>query len=638
MLNLSTFGRCCALLAFLGMASSGVFADDLRTWTDVTGKFKIKAKFISEANGTVTLEQEDGDELEIELRKLSAADQRVVADLKKQADDSPFKAKSASPFTSKSKTAAKTGTGTRPATADNAPAGETRNVQVDWLSAETISLSPAESEWKVEVAEVEEALARPKTVTLPAKSNFFEGLKGLAVNPAAKKAVAGYNLGEPKPQGTTRVVICDLEAGRAGTAAVTPGLMVPVALHDDGRQIVMRREEFGFGNHDRLEVWTLKGQRVEKTVSWIPYDNRRGGERDVQWAEFLDADHLATSANGDIAVWKFPEIELEYHLPAGGGGRPALSPDRKRIAFSDGKNVGIFDVEQRAVIAQQATPMSLHAPQLAFSPSGKRLACISQDKLLVWDVANGNLIQNMTVTGVHIFTGIDFPHDNYVLGGNKFLIDIENQLKLWTYEGHEQVLTAGGWTFFGVMDGQKAAALVPVKLPHSAATDLLKKALTDPTLFVLKAGTKVKLDLSGIPDASQRDAVTKGLTKQLGEIQCTVDPNGTVTLAAALEGPKQREISFIASGDYKMQEYIARVRFLYEGKPIWERANSNVPFMVHLSRGENIESHLRKLEKPDYTFFERVELPKFLQKPAAGSSQSGSLTLGTSKLTTAGLR
>lgn len=626
------------LVGWLSAIASSA-AEEYRTWTDSTGKYKIKAKFVQEEAGTVTLRQEDGEELEIELKNLSAADQKVIAELKKTATENPFRSKAADPFKPKGKTS--TRASTTPTRESETPASqEFRQIRVDWHTAETIGVTPVLDEWKVEVLEAGDSplSIRPKNVTLPAKSNFFEGLKGLALNPAAKKAVVGYLLADPRPQGVTRLVICDLETGRASSPASLPGQMLPLALHDDGKHVLMRREEFGFGNHDRLELWALQGSRVQRLAAWVPYDDQRGGDRDIQWGAFLNAEMFVTSGGGEIVIWKFPEIQPLYRLACPGGGRPALSPDRKLLAFCDGKSLGLLDVEKHEILCQQATPASLHAPMLAFSPSGRRLACISQQLLLVWDVTNGGLIQNFPISGVHIFTGLDFPHDNYVLGGNKYLIDIQNQLKLWTYDGHEQVATMGGWTFFAVADGQKSAALLPVRIPHPGATELLQKALTDPNLFVLKAGTKVKLDVSAIPDPAQREKVIQGLSRRLQAIECTADPQGTITLVAALEGPKQREISFIASGDYKMQEYLSKVSFVYDGKPIWESASTNVPFIVHLKRGENIESHLRSLEKPDYAFFERVELPKFLQKPSSGSGPSSSLTLGTSRITPAGIR
>ena len=58
-----------------------------------------------------------------------------------------------------------------------------------------------------------------------------------------------------------------------------------------------------------------------------------------------------------------------------------------------------------------------------------------------------------------------------------------------------------------------------------------------------------------------------------------------------------------------------------------------------LKRGENIETHLRNNEKPQYAFYDNVELPKFLQKPSEGSGPAGeSMTLGRSQVTASGIR
>ncbi len=86
-------GGLCAFLAAVAAAQ------ELRTWKDSTGKFQIRAKMVSVSAGKVTLEQEDGSNLEIDLKKLSPADQKYVADQQKAAADNPFKPKAAdNPF------------------------------------------------------------------------------------------------------------------------------------------------------------------------------------------------------------------------------------------------------------------------------------------------------------------------------------------------------------------------------------------------------------------------------------------------------------------------------------------------------------------------------------------------------------
>ncbi len=630
--------RCCGFVAILLCITSLAEAQDARIWTDSTGKIKVKATFISEEGGTVTLETEDGKELEIELKKLSSADQKVVAELKKDSSDNPFKPKSDDPFKPKGSGSSKAST--KKGDEEREPVGKSRVITVDWTEAEVITLGSGSDEWKLDVPATEESLfkGRVKNVALPAKTNFFEGIKGIAVNPVAKKAAVGYILGEPKPQGTTRVVICDLETGKAGTVATTLGQMTPIALHDDGKQLVMRREEWGFGNLDRMEVWTLRGSKINKLVEWVPYADLNGGDKDVLWAEFVDEETLATSSrNGRVALWKFPDITPICYFDTVGGAVPSLSPDRKLIAYSNGEHLGIFDVAKREVILQRPTPSKLQWPYVAFSPSGKRIGCIAFDKLLCWNTEDGELIHEIPANGANFHGAIDFPNDNFILAGGKILVDIDNQLKLWQYDGAEQLKTVGGLTFIAATDGSKPGVLLAGQLPHPAALDMQKKALTDPSLFVFKKGTTVKLDVNAISDPAAREKVTQSLTKKLKEMDCTVAPNGTIDLVATMEGPKEREIRFIATGDYKMQEYVTGLKFVYQGKVAWQTSSTNVPFMVSLKRGENMESHLRSLEKPQYGFYDGVSLPKFLQKPA-GNGPQALHTIGQSRVTTTGIR
>lgn len=645
------------LLLVCGLMTFGTLvAAELRQWSDATGKFKIKAKFVSLADGNVTLEKEDGEEIEIELKKLSAADQKVANDLAKAKDDDPFKSKAKpkdDPFKAKSKTTtpaqpARPGRPERPArpgasktTAEPVDDSDVPVVKVDWSKADVITLAPPEGGWKTEApkAELADASGKLKPITLPQKANFFEGMKGLVVSRDLKRAVIGYNMGNPREGGTTRLLGVDLANGKAGGSVTAPVQMVPLAIHDDGDQILMRRDEFGFGNLDRLEVWTLKSGKIEKLLICTPYEEVSGGPRDVMWAEFLDAERLATaSRGGKVAIWKYPDMEPICWFQSADG-KPALSPDRKLIAYCTGDNVGLFDVDQQQVVAQQATPMKLQWPQLAFSPTGKRLGCVAFDKVLMWDVASGKLEQSFVPAGLQINGHIEYPDDDYILGGGKFLIDMLNQLKFWQYEGAEQIRCVNGLCYVAVSAGNNApGALHAMQLPHAGAKDLLKKALTDPTLFVLKAGTTVKLDLNGITDAAQRATVEAALTKRLATIDCKHGPAGTIDLVAAVEGPKDRKISYHGAGTYQTKEWFSRLKFVYQGQPAWESSSSNVPFFIQYGKDDNIENALRRHEKPDYGFFDRAELPKFLQKPTSGQAAGRSLTLGQSTITTAGLK
>ena len=90
---------------------------------------------------------------------------------------------------------------------------------------EAVELTPAQSEWQVPVGaapSVEGLTQQP--VRLPPKTSFFEQAKGLVLNPACKRAAVGYTLNDPRQKsGGTRVVLCDLTAGKLLGSASAPG-------------------------------------------------------------------------------------------------------------------------------------------------------------------------------------------------------------------------------------------------------------------------------------------------------------------------------------------------------------------------------------------------------------------------------
>ncbi len=625
--------------------STGLAKDDFRSWADSSGKNKIKAKFVKLDETVVTLEKEDGEEVEIELKKLSTADQKFVAEAMKASEDNPFKSKGDDPFKPKSKGKTPKGNSKSSMKGSKESDGDSDSpdlMKVDLSSAEHIALASPTEKWSVDVPKAGslQESGKMKPVLIPKKNDFFEKLTGMELSRGDKKsAVVGYLL-EKQEAGTTRIVLCDFSTGKASTAAVANGKMMPMALHDDGKQVLMRREEFGWGKHDRLEVWIPKETKVSKTLAWCPYDDEKDGNRDVTWARFISPTKLVTCNNpGKVVVWKYPDIEPICQFLTVNGSIPALSPDRKLIAYATDKDIGLFDTEKNEVVAQQEAPAKMINPLLAFSPSMTRLACVSATQpALIWDLATGDLERSISCEGI-LANGIDFPDDNFLLIGNRYVIDLENQLKLWTYDGAEHVRCANGATFFALTDGDKPGAVVNTQIPHPAAKELLKKTLSDPELFILRAGTKVRIDVNGIPDVTQRERVIKGLTKQLEGNKCTVGQDGTIDLVATAEGPKETELIARHSGTYKFKEFTTRVKFVYKGQPVWESSQSNRPhFMVMLKKGENMETHLRGLEHPNYEFFERGQLPKFLQKPAAGQGPNRSLTLGQSKVTVNGMR
>jgi WD40 repeat protein len=607
------------------LIASAAWADDYRTWTDSTGKHKLRAKLESVEDGKAILLREDGTKVKIALDKLSKADQDFVA---KQNTDSPFE---------------KVDEGSDGSTEKSAEpsSGGPRTVKVDWSQSQAVLLSSVDSEWHVTAPAASDAEFRGRSVALPPKSDFFEGITGMAVNRVAKAAAVGYVLDKGDGNRKVRLLLCDLQSGRVTAAASTTGdNMAPLALHDDGRQILMRSNGFGSANQNRLELWTIKGKNISRSLTWTPYEGDWGPNQELVWAEFLDTKRVATcNRGGKVAIWNLATGQPICHVQASDGLLPALSPNRKLIAIAAKDVVGLFDVDKQEVIAAKETPHDLPWPELAFSPSGGKIACISGDRIVVWDTATGAVQKDFALPGMFLHGAIDFPDEGFLLANKQYLIELQNQIKLWHYVGGEQVRTLGGTTIFAIAPFNQQGLLLAARLPHREAAAMLKKALEQPDLFVFRKGTAVKLDVSGIPDAAERSKAEEALTKKLQDLNCTIDPAGQVAVVAAVEGPKSREVHFRHSGTYHVQEYATRLKFVYQGQTLWETSNTNIPGILMLKAGENVEGRLREASaKPSYGLYTTVTLPEFLQKPSDKASHGAEQTLGTSQLSEQGIR
>jgi hypothetical protein len=649
------------------MSGAVLDAADTRTWSDASGKFKIQASFVSNENGTITLKKSDGTELEIELKKLSAADQKFVADLEKAVANSPFKTKEDDPFKTKPAGTGKTSPN-RPSTTGrptgrpsntNKPvetgnSSEARLIIPDFSDAKAINVSPPDQAWKFEIPEATEspvAKGKSKLIALPKKTDFFEGSKGLAGSSSGKFAAIGYSMQKPgvNQPSTTRVVVCNLETSKLIGEGSLSGKYAPLAMHNDGKRVAMRRDEFGHGNQDRLEIWTISAKSAAKEVQCVPYDGGNGGDKDVAWGAFIGDDRLATlSGGGKLVIWNLEDMQPLYTMGIQGGSKPAISPDQKWLAFATGKEVGILDLNEGEIVAMQTTPQ-VQWPNLAFSPGQKKLGMAAFDRLFVWDFSNGELYREMPYQGLHVMGHITWPSDEHVLLGNRFLIDLENQVKLWDYQGAEFAQQFAGMTWFLVTDPfQGPGGLLGAQLPPPAVKDALAKAMSQPDFFVLKPGTTIKIDTTGV-DPAGREFVEKALTARLKEAGYDAGPSGTIDLVAQTEIGKDRQVNYHTFGrpgsqTYNVRDYYSRVKFVYKGQDVWQTGIGSVPGFIHLGKDETLEAYLKKSEKFNFDWFGKVDLPKLLQKPAqapaqvAGAAPAQVPTVGSTKLTPTGVK
>jgi hypothetical protein len=597
-----------------------------RVWTDATGKFKVEAKFISQAKGKVTLEGKDGKRFAIDLSKLSAQDQKHLAELAKKVepDDNPFKQ----------------------------VAGGAA-VTPDWSGSRLVEIPAAGMEWKVIAKPAPEVEFKSMPVALPARQHFHEGFNALVVNPVSRRAVAGYHWNFVAPKPNSRILFCDIEHGKVLHQSILDGHVTPLAIDDDGTRGLFKRT---VANKDQLEIWSLAATGMEKVLEWSPADAKGNGQ-DIRWAAFLDKNRLLTSSYGSglVVLWELPSVKPLYHVMVQGQSVPKLSLDRKLLAFTTGSQVGVLDVDAGKVLGLRPATFTPWA-SLAFSPGGKWLACATNNRILIWDLGTGEQHKEISVNPADVFGYISWPNDTMMLIGNRSLLDLELAYRFWEFKDHNAVELYGRQGWFVTHTQQMNGAIVPALVPDAAVQEAFTKGVAR---LALSPGATVKIDVSELPDPAEREKAAKALEEKLAKKGCKVGPDGAITLVASTDLGKVIELNFIPAtaggkeGKFgfgfkgkgapsippgtkvrtvQLQEHFSRLKFVAQGKTIWEASADNVPKSVQLEEGETLDQRMKKLERPNYAFFQTVDLPRFLHR------DKGAAPLGVSQVTVSGVR
>lgn len=636
-------------LAVVALLGTTLAAQDFQTWSDATGKFKIEAKFVGVENGKAVLEKKDGDRIQIDLTKLSAEDRIKISKLQADAEN-PFEKVKPSGSKAAGKMESKEGEGKsaprRRAGSNNEAAEPT--VTLNWEDAKAVTSFGAE--WKAPKFTAATSDWSPKPMVLPPKADFFESFKGMVVANGSKTIFAYSQLAKPGDQKgeSTRLMIGDLANGKFQREIRVPGKYIVLDVTADGKKMLARHDDFFNKRSDVLELWEVEDKAVNLLQSFKggkPEENAHN--RAVASAKFLGEGKsaLICLADGNYSLVDLATNKVLFHGKQEGGVVPVIFPDESHFLTLSDKQVVAVDIKSGEVVAAfNPETEHMHNPRLAISPDGKRVALHGGQKIDVFTLENGQKEVSIPVQfgGDHtlFWTG----PESLMAGKPLTYYDLGMKYAIWSYEGTDQVLPVGSKVLLFI-DENNRRGFVSSPLPHPAATALATQSKNDPNFFIIKPGTKFRVDVSGIA-ADFKDEAKRKLEEAIAKSGHSVDSSASLVVRAEFAKGKDHEVSYRAFGTspfreggptYTIPGYEYRVKVESGGKVYWETAGGNhPPPMLHMRENETVEQALQKFKTPSAAFYGFVQIPKYVARNTSGSNTGSAIK--SSRVTSNGVK
>jgi hypothetical protein len=642
-------------------ASNPVAGSKSRSWTDITGKHRIEAAFVEIKDGKAVLKKADGSTVGIPLDKLSAADRKAAEKLAEElAADNPFTPADDNPFTPAEPAAENPFT---PADDDAGTKEQAPATPANWSHVKQITINRSAS-GKITPDAIEgEALGKPRSIAFNVGGAIASATSGnlmhsLVFDRARGQLIVGT--GSYSENSAIQLNFCDLKAGKWLRAVEFQTAALPADVSPDGSLVAcslgMTSGFDPFKTSRTVEVWKL-GQKPALVAGWkaerIPGADFLPG----QIVRFISSEQVLTFSplSGTVTLWKIKGAEAVYSLQAEPRCFPVLSANRKQLAVMTLLGPAVLEAATGRTLAVLASEPDFNAG-FAFRADGRQLACLSINRLRIWDLEKKSVVQDISLSRELPADTLAWIDDDHLLAGGAHLIEISKRIELWQYQfdGNGAATIIDGQLCYALptSDAGRQMGTFFVPLPHSQAVATAKD-LTADQLTVLKPGMDVSLDvrLNGAPDEVK--TVTDALTAQLKAnqmkvvatgaavtIELAVDQGQTTTETYESDVAKPRTPGGNIWDINKQQETVnltnqtARVTIKQNGKTIWERSgqfNTFAPPVVWHAEGETVQQALDKKQPSPLQFFQGVLLPKNVARPGEKGAY------GASRLTAQGI-
>lgn len=510
-------------------------AESVRTWTDATGTFSVRAKIVGFQAGVVRLTKEDGTTVSLPLDRLSAGDQAYV---RAYDASNPFRPKT--PGTTIGGTASPAGGSSAAPSA--APSGMASGVtprpgsfskvsgpQVVWADVPRLSLGSGTTPFKTTLSPVVPlAPMYERSFSLPS-GQAFERLGGLWLDGQSSSGLLGLWYEPPQSAVSTRVMRIDLSSGRADKPVDLPAGATPIGWDGVGRRAVVRDIAGKDSNGAFLAVLGMTETGWDWLVTIKPFEPAQGPEQ-IVWAAFFQNERLATlSDTGRLVVWSLTTGEALAYERLYPDVAVRRSEDGRVLAFASGATVQFIDVTNLSPVGCLSGMTATKA--IAFSPDGTQVAVRAQNGG-IWKLADMSKVIEFDGSNV---SGPMFFADSRSLFDGARMLDAATGVRIFEIKGSIGPSgSAGDKAWFVYEDKTKKTRMMNPEKPRPSNADEKIAAMgPEPKGFILPPNQPIRIDVKLLPKGEDHAKVQAHLEESVKKAGHEVDDNATMTLVAS---------------------------------------------------------------------------------------------------------
>lgn len=444
------------------------------------------------------------------------------------------------------------------------------------------------------------------------------------------------------------IALINLKEGNSSDWITLPDNLSAKAISPDGK-IMAAAPAARLGDRPvELDLVALGAGDPKIQAAFIPYEAENDHTRQVGWVRFIDETHLLTlndarGAQERLIFWNYHDsafhavwsLDLRHHF----GGDPLLTPDLKYVLVMDGK--GSYFVEaatgRTAAAMLDPTAGSWYANQsliLAISPSGKLLArstdtrvriiSLGQDCKMLCDIPRPPGENGASSAGE---PSIIWAGNDYLLMDNRYLIDVNKKMIIWTYGGLAAVrrrdqsdLFCAGDQLWQMRSAGSGTILSPLDIP----SDEVKKTVANLDInevMAVRPGVKITLDID-IPNGRFAGSVRTHFESELLKHKMILADNQPLKLRVTMGMSQSRSVEYQSVERPYMQGESAdvanreiTVSYEFEGRALWQTTlYSDEPFIVEIKPGQSLGGAIFDRQAADLRQIFNLELPEYVPK------------------------